>query len=197
MTEQTTLFRYHGRSMWPCFQEGDLLEILPVAIDSIHSGDCVAFRVDNGQTAAHRVVSMQGSLTTRGDALPVVDREAIQSEHLLGKVVSIYRLGRSIKVRGGLVGRVSGFLYHYAGRIDPNRSSRGGKLARVIRASSTLVFRMLNCACVARTLKLTGGDKITVWELQGRVIGRQDSRKSENFLAWPWSVFVELPKKAI
>ena len=103
----------------------------------------------------------------------------------------------AFKVRGGLVGRVSGFLYHYAGRIDPNRSSRGGKLARVIRASSTLVFRMLNCACVARTLKLTGGDKITVWELQGRVIGRQDSRKSENFLAWPWSVFVELPKKAI
>ena len=195
MTVQTTLFRYHGRSMWPCFQEGDLLEISPVAIDVIRSGDCVAFRVNNEQTVVHRVVAVQGALITRGDALPTVDNEKIRQEDVLGKVVCIHRLGRPIRVWGGIIGRVAGFFYRYAGRIDPNRSSRGGRIARTIRASSTIIFRMLSYACVARTMKLTGEQKIIVWELQGRIIGRQDSHKSECLITWPWSVFVELPKK--
>ena len=197
MSEQVILFHYHGRSMWPCFQEGDLLEISPVDMTDIRSGDCVAFRIDDGQTVAHRVITAQGSLTTRGDALPTVDSETVQREHVLGKVTCIYRLGRSIRVWGGIAGRIAGMFYRYAGRIEPNRNSRGGRIARVIRASSTIVLRMLSCECATRTMKLTGEQKVIVWEIQGRVIGRHDPRKPACFPAWPWSVFVELPKKAM
>jgi hypothetical protein len=194
MSGQTTLFRYHGRSMWPCFQEGDLLEISSMAAGDIRSGDCIAFRGDNGRTVAHRVVSAHGSMITRGDALPVIDEETILPEHVLGKVVRICRLGRAIKVRGGIVGRFAGCFYRYAGRIDPQRASRGGKLAKSIRTVSTAVLGILNYKCISRSMTLADERKITVWELKGKIIGRQLTQGSERHLAWPWSVFVEEPK---
>jgi hypothetical protein len=55
---------------------------------------------------------------------------------------------------------------------------------------------MLSYACVARSMKRAGEEKIVVWELKGRIIGRQDSSKPEGLLAWPWSIFVELPENS-
>ena len=196
MKPTTNMFRYQGLSMWPCFQEGDLLELSVVDFSQLRIGDCVAYSTTREQQAVHRVIGIRGkSLTTRGDALSGADNVPVQEHQINGRVVSRYRFGQECSVPGGLRGRVAGLFYRYAGRIDPNRSSRGGKLARGIRATSTIVLRMLSYTCVSRSMILTGELKITVWELQGLIIGRQDPLNSECLLAWPWSVFVELPKK--
>ncbi len=197
MKSTTKMFRYQGLSMWPCFQEGDLLELLSVDFSQIRIGDCIAYSAVGEQLAVHRVIGKRDDgLITRGDALSEADNAPVQEYQINGRVTYRHRFGKECSVSGGVRGRITGLFYRYAGRIDPNRSSRGGKLARGIRATSTIVFRMLSYACVARSMKLTGEQKIIVWELKGRIIGRQDSDKAEYPLVWPWSVFVELPKKA-
>lgn len=193
MTGQTTLLRYQGRSMWPCFQEGDLLEIVPIAIANIRIGDCVAFRVDSKQTIAHRVVTVQGSLITRGDALPTVDNETIQPKHFLGKVVYVYRLGRSIRIWGGIIGRIAGRFYRYAGRIDPHSTSRGGMLARKIHSLSTPCLRACRVTGEARTLKRTGTPDMAIWKFGGITVGRQDPLTHEWSATWPWNIILQRP----
>lgn len=194
MTKQAALFRYHGRSMWPCFQEGDLLEISPVAITDIRSGDCVAFRIDNGQPVAHRVVAVKDSLTTQGDALPSVDSEVVRSEHVLGKIVCIYRLGRPIRVWGGIVGRIAGSFYRYAGRIDPQCTSRGGRLARKIRILSAPCLRMCRVTGETRILKKTGAPDMAIWKLGDITVGRQDPLTHEWSAVWPWNIILQRPR---
>ncbi len=190
------MLRYQGLSMWPCFQEGDLLELAPIDFDQVRTGDCIAYSSTSGEQAVHRVVGKKGSgLITRGDALPEPDNRPVFGDHIIGRVMYRHRFGQKCFMPHGLRGQFYGLFYRYAGRIDPNRSSRGGKLARGIRATSKSILKMLRCACVARTMKLTGEQEIIVWELHGRVVGRQNSSKSEYLMAWPWSVFVELPKR--
>lgn len=190
------MFRYQGLSMWPLFQDGDLLELTPVAFSQIRIGDCVAYNTSIGKQAVHRVVGIkEDGLLTRGDALPVPDDRPVAGDQIIGRVKYRHRFGQKGLITRGLRGQFSGIFYRYAGRIDPNRPSRGGKLARGIRATSSTVFRMLSFSCVARTMKVAGGEKVIVWELKGRIIGRQDSERPEGLMAWPWSIFVQRPEK--
>lgn len=190
------MLRYQGLSMWPCFQEGDLLELRHVDFGQVRIGDCIAYSTADDGHAVHRVVGKNDrGLITRGDALPAPDKKLVTTNQIIGRVIYRYRFGQEDVMPSGLRGRLSGLFYHYAGRIDPNRPSRGGKLARGIRATSKSILKMLRYRCVARTMKLAGEQEIIVWELQGRIIGRQGSSKSESLLTWPWSVFVELPKE--
>ena len=124
MTGRAKLFRYSGRSMWPGFQEGDLLEVSPAKTNEIRRGDCVAFHTSNKKVVTHRVVTTKDCIKTKGDALPAVDNEIIQPGQVIGKVVCIYRLGRPIRVWGGFPGRIVGHFYHYAGRIEHIESGR-------------------------------------------------------------------------
>lgn len=195
MKSATRMYRYQGLSMWPCFQEGDLLELSPVEFCQVRPGDCIAYSTAGGGQAVHRVSGKRGdSLITRGDALPEADNMPVQEHQIFGRVVQRHRFGQGCSIAGGRRGQIAGLFYRYAGRIDPNRATRGGTLARAIRATSTAVLGMLSYACVARSIQLAGDQRITVWELQGRVIGRQDSCKPGDSLAWPWSILVELPK---
>ena len=193
MIEAKALFRYKGRSMWPGFQEGDLLEVSTATTNEIKRGDCVAFRIDNKEFVAHRVVSAKGYLTTRGDALPAIDKEIIQPEQVVGKVVCIYRLGRPIRVWDGFVGRIAGNFYHYAGRIDPHRTSRGGKLAMRIRNFMTPCLRLCRFTGATRVLKRTGEPDMTLWKFGDTTVGRQDPLTHEWLVIWPWNIILKHP----
>jgi hypothetical protein len=182
--------------MWPCFQEGDLLELAPIDFDQVRTGDCIAYSSTSGEQAVHRVVGKKGSgLITRGDALPEPDNGPVFGNQIIGRVMYRHRFGQKCFMPRGLRGQFYGFFYRYAGRIDPKRPSRGGKLARGIRATSSLVFRRLSYVCVARTMKVAGEEKVVVWELKGRIIGREGPGKPEGLMTWPWSIFVQLPEK--
>jgi len=194
MTTSIRIFRYQGLSMWPCFQEGDLLELAPVKLNQIRIGDCVAYRSTGGKQAVHRVVGKRNGLMTRGDALAGVDHEAVQANQVIGRVVLRHRLGQERRIQGGLRGRFAGLFYRYAGRLDPQRPSRGGRFARFIRTASTKALKFLPQQGVSRSMALSGGEKFSVWELQGQIIARRDLFQSEWRVAWPWSIFVEVPK---
>ncbi len=190
---QKTHFTYHGRSMWPCFQERDILEILPTDIVKIRKGDCIVFHTVERLTAVHRVTAVQDSLTTRGDALPAVDAETVKPEQVIGKVIRRYRLGRSTSVAGGCLGTIAGVFYRYAGRIDPQRVARGGRLARTIR--QVTMFGLALARYTGRPRKLVRNKQpLTVWMFGNTAIARQNPRTEEWTVSWPWSVVVSIPK---
>jgi hypothetical protein len=189
-------FRYEGLSMWPCFQDGDLLELAPTDYEQIRIGDCVAYRSTEGRQTVHRIVGKRNGLITRGDALTAIDFEVVPATHIIGRVVARHRLGQEGYISGGIRGRLAGLFYRYAGRLDPKRSSRGGRLARIIRAASTRILSILRFRKVVRRMILSDGEKITVLEVQGRIIGRQDSLPSAWLVTWPWSIFIDAPRSS-
>ena len=192
MNTLTNTFIYKGRSMWPCFQEGDLLVVADIEFNQIRAGDCIAYQRTSGRKAVHRVVALQSSLITRGDSLPCVDTESVKSEQVIGRVVSFYRFGRRHQVVGGFIGRIVGLFYRYAGRIDPQRQARGGWLARKIRFFSMAILKTIQCDGKAERLKLDGADELKVWTIAGRVVGQQDQDSRQWKIAWPWVVLVEI-----
>lgn len=186
------LFRYHGRSMWPCFQEGDLLAYDLVEPTRVRRGDCIAYTSLDGQLAVHRVVAVDAGWMTRGDALPSNDSENVTADRLIGRVTRRYRFGRCTAVSGGCRGRIAGLVYRYAGRIDPQRQTRGGRLARRLRTLCRLVLRMVGANGTAQRLQRQGEPDLVLWKLGKAYVGRKDEQAQAWAIAWPWSLLVEI-----
>jgi len=82
-------FRACGRSMQPTIQDGEILRVRPVAVETLRRGDIVLF-ADGLSYKAHRLVwidSAQGTFVACGDAGAVTDR-AVDTGKILGLVVS-------------------------------------------------------------------------------------------------------------
>ncbi len=186
-------FLYRGLSMWPCFQEGDLLEVKPVTPESVRVGDCVILRVGDGQHLAHRVVEVRNGLRTRGDALARSDDREAGAPQLLGRVVARHRLGHRSQVAGGWPGRLAGFVYRYAGRIDPERSGRGGRLARAIRRGCAPLVRPIVSRGALCTLAVPGGTELDLWKIGGKVVAQRSGAIGGWQVPWPWRLVIELP----
>lgn len=188
-------FHYRGLSMWPCFQEGDLLEVKPSTPEPVRIGDCVILRVGDGQHVAHRVVEVRNGLRTRGDALARSDDRAAGSPQLLGRVVARHRLGHRSPVAGGWRGRLAGFFYRYAGRIDPERSGRGGRLARAIRRGCAPLLRPIVSRGTLYTLAVPGRTDLALWKIGGKVVAQRSGTVGGWQVPWPWRLVIELPEK--
>lgn len=192
MTISRQAFQYRGRSMWPCFQEGDLLTLEPVPFHRIRVGDCIAYHSPKGHIAVHRVVAKDDRLHTRGDAMKSIDSETLKEGQIIGRVAMRHRLDRSSHVLGGLPGRMARHVFQYGGRINPASPSRGGKLARMIRKVSTFVLRNLRCSGGSQTFMRHDGSTSRVWRLGGKAIGRQASETSAWVIPWPWAVIIDI-----
>ena len=95
-------FRAHGSSMYPFFRDGDVLTIQPVEIETLAIGDVVFYRSAWDKVIAHRVVAKKFSngkcvLTTRGDS-GLNTNEQVQADHVLGRVMSIQRGEKVIRL---------------------------------------------------------------------------------------------------
>ena len=194
---QGRFFHYRGRSMWPCFQDSDLLEIVPVDMARIRIGDCLVFLGEKNQHVVHRVISTGEALKTRGDAMRHADEQAILQHKVIGRVVSCHRMGRKIPVANGLAGRLAGHFFRFAGRIDPQRQARGGQLARWIQRLSSVVLRPIWHRGRVQTLQRVGDEPVVVWGLGQIMIGRQSPIDGEWATTWPWKVFVKLPEEIL
>lgn len=180
--------------MWPCFQDGDLLQLREVDFKEIKVGDCIVYKTDSRQQAVHRVTGKTDRLFTRGDAMPVPDRDLIEAHRVVGRVVARHRFGCETSVSGGLAGRLAGFFYRYAGRIDPQRESRGGQLARCIQKFSASGLALTRFKGETRKLVRKNEEDILVWMLGNRVIGIQKKRQHNWSPAWPWSLLTRSRK---
>lgn len=99
-------FKARGFSMYPFIRDGDILTIQPVEAAALNVGDVAFYCAVGDRPVAHRVVSRElhsGSvvLRTRGDAQTCPD-EQIRSEHVLGRVVSVQRGRKIIRLNRGL-----------------------------------------------------------------------------------------------
>ena len=177
--------------MWPCFQEGDLLEVEPVAIDRLRVGDCVLFPDHAGQLVAHRLIDKHDGLRTRGDATTIPDPYKVLPRDIRGRIICRHRLGQRNRVTGGRLGLLASVCYRYAGRIDPDRPSRGGRIARAIRRLTMVALKPIWRLGKIRKLLGPEQEPQVVWMLGKVVIGRQVRPNGEWQIRWPWRIFIE------
>ena len=189
--------RYSGRSMWPCFQEGDLLEIETVAEEVVRVGDCVLLRSHNGTCFVHRVVGFQGILCTRGDAMAQIDNHLAGEPELLGRVHNRYRMGKISRVANGGIGRLAGRFHYYAGRIDPEQKGLGGNLARGIRWLCAPFVQPVIRRGSSRFLSLPGREILVVWGIGKKVVAQQQSVGGTWQVRWPWRIVVPPPDRCL
>jgi len=189
-TEQPRHLSYKGKSMWPCFQEGDILELTTVAIESLQVGDCISFREIGGNSIlTHRICSLRDGLQTRGDARPFNDDCLVEPDRILGKVTGCIRLGAQRSVCGGWQGRILAIFYHYTGRIEPQRASRGGCLARSIRAGLQWRARSLYQRGEIKSFPSTDGKLAEYWLVDGKI--RSQRTGNGWHVPWPWSLLLD------
>jgi hypothetical protein len=181
------IVRYRGRSMWPLFQEGDLLEIEEASTGELRRGDCLVYRKGSGGIVVHRLVSVRPELRTRGDAWPDVDDEPVLPAWIMGRVAGRIRFGRCTMVAGGLRGVWAGRFYRVAGRLDPARNARGGSVARAIRSC---LGRMTAYFVRQKSYASTpaAGHFLTVGR---RIVGFYDTHDGAWRLPWPWSLLID------
>lgn len=183
-------FVYRGRSMWPSFQDGDLLLVEQVAASQLCCGDCIVFRATpDAHNTMHRVVKICPEIWSRGDAKPCPDDEPVAPESIIGRVRALVRNGGQRSVRGGWLGGLSGKIAYYTGRVDPYSSGRGGRIARVLanicgRPSRRWLRR-------ATTIVLDGpAGTVSHLMLGRRAIARWDEDRCLWVVPWPTSLWL-------
>lgn len=91
-------FRVTGSSMAPLIRSLDLLSVAPVDSETLRCGDVIAWKRGRDHLVVHRIISVsQQSFVTRGDAVNSADG-AIDTNHVVGKVIALTRNGRPKKL---------------------------------------------------------------------------------------------------
>ena len=190
---KANFFRYRGRSMWPGFQESDLLEIAPCDPKQLRVGDCIVYQHPKATTTTvHRICSNVGdSYLTRGDARPKPDDDAVKPEWIQGRVVARFRFSRQCAVTGGWQGVMVGFFYRYAGRVDPDRDARGGRVARALRKSLQGISSKLYKKGLTRRFTASERLETVYWMIGDRVIATFDNGNSRWVITWPYSLLLD------
>ena len=93
-------FRAPGRSMYPTIRENEPITVAPVKSQDVKVGDIILYR--SGESViAHRVQRIEGDEVNRlrfilcEDTWGTLDAP-VESQQILGKVVSVERAGRNI-----------------------------------------------------------------------------------------------------
>jgi signal peptidase len=106
------LINYTGNSMFPILKAGDSLKVLPYRNSRIRIGDVIVFKSPiNGLLVVHRAVSVdKEGVVTKGDNARFKDNMVLQANEIIGKVVSVRRGEKKIKISGRFLGRVYGLV---------------------------------------------------------------------------------------
>lgn len=100
----TVRFSAPGRSMLPTIKDGETITVEPAIAASIKLGDIILYRNRTG-VIAHRVMRIEQTgkcdlrFIPRGDAMAVSD-PPVDADQVLGRVVSVRRNGRNVRVSG-------------------------------------------------------------------------------------------------
>jgi len=97
----------HGDSMYPSFQEGDL--IIARRCNALHKGDVVILREPISNCfIVHRVIQNDPKrVITKGDANPCQDPHPVKSGNIVGKVyMRIPKIGMLTQIISRMCGRL-------------------------------------------------------------------------------------------
>ena len=105
------VFAYQGQSMQGTFQQGDLLEAVPVAASAICPGDVIAFFRTEANGASRRVAHRVKKRTaegfiTQGDGNPLPDAQVVPFARVIGRVEYVLRNGQARPVLQGRAGQL-------------------------------------------------------------------------------------------
>lgn len=187
---------YRGQSMRGTFRPGDMLFVMPVTLADVHLGDVVAYHSENETITAHRVVGRNGScLITAGDANPRVDRRAIETGGLVGRVIYVERNGTLSQVCNGWSGMIQRQLTKL--RLYGRQWMR----ARITRVAYPSYRRLLNFAVLRRLWrpKLTCIQVASVlgpsikYLLRGRTVAVYYPDKHRFICRRPFDLFIKPP----
>jgi signal peptidase I len=124
-------FRPGGFSMYPTIRDGEAVTVEPIRAHEVRRGDILLYRRER-RVIAHRVVGIalganaKRVFTLRGDSLSSCDAP-VKQEQVLGRVVSVERKGRWIKL-GGRRARIRSAVYLRAARLRKGLTQRFGIL---------------------------------------------------------------------
>ena len=186
---------YKGASMNPIFKVGDILEIIQYDGNLIKCGDVVVFQLPgSNRKITHRVVSTASNeIRTRGDNAFKVDEPILTIDDIIGKVISIQRGKKKIRVYGGVRGKL------YAGLIRPARMFEY-LMSKLLRYPYYLIERVgvfsrifpfhLNTRIIYFKRK-SGIEMKLVWRKY--VIGRMPPGKDKWLIRRPFRLFINDP----
>jgi signal peptidase len=105
---------YLGNSMYPTLRVGDGMKIVPYGTGEIRVGDVVVFQYpDDKKYVVHRVIHLNPNrIVTRGDNNPEPDTVLLTADDIMGRVVSVSRGCKTIKIHGGSRGALQGKVFH-------------------------------------------------------------------------------------
>jgi len=177
--------------MWPILQTGDVLLVEKTPWEQLRPGDCIVYRKTGEEDyIVHRIVALQPEMRTRGDARKVEDDDPVLPGWIEGRIKARLRHGHMAPVSGGLTGVWAGRFYGYAGRLEPSRDSRGGKVARLIRGLlgpiSAIWMRQ------PRNITILPGKECKSGTLTvgGRVVAVYDEQARDWSIVWPYSLWI-------
>ena len=184
---------YAGNSMTPVLKTGDTLRVVPYQHRKIRVGDVAAFRSPYGGTViAHRVVSIDPrGVKTKGDNNLAIDDWVLDPHEIIGRVVSLQRNRKTIKILSGFWGRMYALALGAAKRIDL-------VLSTILRPpyrwfAQTGIFRNLFSRWIRTRItcfKRGEGMEMQV-RLGRRVIGRRLPGQDRWHIRRPFKLFVD------
>ena len=155
----------------------------------------VVFERGEAKKVVHRVVKKYSTgVRTWGDNNSHIDPGILESSDIKGRVVSVKRGNRTVAIRGGLEGRVTGFLLRIKTRIDAEISKRLHSFYHRI-SKSGILTRFLSIRIISFN-RDDGVETQLLW--RGKVIGRCLAGDKEWKIKRPYKLFVDveaLPKK--
>lgn len=148
---------YIGPSMNPALKTGDCLRVVSYGTRKIRIGDIILFRNPIGEDMiVHRVFSANSKgVKTRGDHNTEIDPWILQPDHIIGRVVSIRRNNKRVRVHGGIPGRIFGFLTGVFPKFNPLVSKILHPVYYKL-VESGIVIKCVRCLPKTRILSFNG-----------------------------------------
>jgi signal peptidase I len=182
-----------GTSMHPLFKAGDILEFRPCDVLSIRKGDVIVLTPPGeGNPIVHRVIErMADRVRTRGDGNPLPDPWVLSSGHILGRVVSCKRAGRSVPVIGGSGGHVLACAIQLLRKADHHSSAVLHPVYRYF-SRKGVARRLVPPSLAPRIITLQRQEGREMLLLMGRaVIGRRPAGQRGWTIRRPFRIFVD------
>jgi hypothetical protein len=179
--------------MSPLLRAGDILQVRPCDVPFIRKGDVIVFTPPgDSNPIVHRVIDrISDRVRTRGDNNPLPDPWVLSSGHILGRVVSCKRAGRSFPVIGGLGGHILARVIQLLRKADHHSSTVLHPVYRFL-ARRGVIGRLVPPSLAPRiiTLQKPGGREMQL--LMGRaVIGRRPAGQRSWTIRRPFRLFVD------
>ena len=190
-----TSFLYIGNSMSPTFRHLDKLIIEPCPISNLRVGDVIVYSLSGqSQRIVHRVVKIgSSSVQTQGDNLNNPDPNLVTDNELCGRVHSVVRGSKNLRIKGGILGHTIAVTRHTRKSIIRKTFFRPARLLYKTTMRSGLLCKLFPLHRFTRVLILPKKDDV---ELQLQIgkssIGRLLCGSDEWQIREPFRILIDV-----